>query len=436
MRARRTVDRRAAGRPLQGAVEVPGDKSVSHRTAIVGALAVGRSHFEGISVADDVRATIGMLQALGAHLELDESKSELEVEGCGRSELHEPDAVLDAGNSGTALRTMLGVCAPVDGICVLTGDDSVRKRPMLRVVRPLRELGASIDGRLGGDRAPLVVRGRALTGRRVETEVPSAQVKTAVLLAGLAAEGTTTVVEPAPSRDHTERMLTAAGIEVSMAGGAVSVVGEAQPSAIDMIVPGDLSSAMFLIVAAALVAGSDLEVVRVGLNPTRTAALDALRSMGADLEWSATEHSGGEPFGEVRVRASDLHAGAITGDVVPRLIDEIPILAVAATQAAGTTEISGAAELRVKESDRIATVASGLRALGADVEEMRDGLRITGPTELTGGEIESHGDHRVAMAFAVAALVARDNVRVKGWSCVNTSFPEFLDVLAKAQGRA
>jgi 3-phosphoshikimate 1-carboxyvinyltransferase len=231
-------------------------------------------------------------------------------------------------------------------------------------------------------------------------------------------------------------MLAESGIEVSVAGGSVSVIGGAHPSALDMMVPGDLSSAMFLIVAAALVAGSDLEVVRVGLNPTRTAALDALRTMGADLEWSGTEQSGGEPYGAVRVRASDLHAGAITGDVMPKLIDEIPILAVAATQAAGTTEISGASELRLKESDRIATVASGLRALSADVEEMPDGLRITGPTELTGGEIESHGDHRVAMAFAVAALVARDNVRVKGWSSVNTSFPEFLDVLAKAQGRA
>jgi 3-phosphoshikimate 1-carboxyvinyltransferase len=421
---------------LQGALEAPGDKSISHRAAIFGALADGRSHFRGINLAEDVRATIDMLRALGADLDLDESKSKLEVEGSAGAGLHEPEGVLDAGNSGTALRAMLGVCAPVDGICVLTGDDSVRRRPMLRVVRPLRELGASIDGRRGGDRAPLVVRGRSLTGRRVETEVPSAQVKTAVLLAGLAAEGTTTVVESGPSRDHTERMLAAAGIEVSISGGAVSVSGGAHPSAIDMIVPGDLSSAMFLIVAAALVPGSDLEIVRVGLNPTRTAALDALRSMGADLEWSATEHSGGEPYGELRIRASDLQAGAITREMVPRLIDEIPILAVAATQAEGTTEIAGAEELRVKESDRIATVASGLRALGADVEELVDGLRITGPTELTGGEIESHDDHRVAMAFAVAALVARDNVRVKGWSCVNTSFPEFLDVLAKAQGRA
>jgi 3-phosphoshikimate 1-carboxyvinyltransferase len=435
MTARRALDRRAAGRPLRGTIEVPGDKSISHRAVILGALGDGRSRFRGINVGGDVSAAATMVRALGAGVELDETNSELEVEGCGVGGLHEPDGVLDAGNSGTALRTMLGVCAPVEGMCVLTGDESLRRRPMLRVVTPLRALGASIDGRRGGDRAPLVVRGARLRGTRIETEVASAQVKTAVLLAGLAADGPTSVSEPGSSRDHTERMLEAAGVKVTRTDGVVEVMGGSRPAALDMVVPGDLSSAMFLVVAAAIVPGSDLEITRIGLNPTRTGALDALRSMGADIEWTVTEESGGEPIGDVHVRSSELVGSVISGDVVPGLIDEVPILAVAATHATGTTEISGAAELRVKESDRIATVAAGLRALGAQVEDLPDGLRITGPAKLTGGEIGSHGDHRVAMSFAIAALVARDNVRVKGWSSVNTSFPEFLDVLATAQGR-
>ncbi|MGH2786718.1 MAG: 3-phosphoshikimate 1-carboxyvinyltransferase [Actinomycetota bacterium] len=433
MRSRRTLDRRAAGRPLRGAIEVPGDKSISHRAVILGALASGHSRVAGVNVGEDVAATAAMMRALGAEVVLDETKSQVEVEG---KALHEPEIVLDAGNSGTALRTVLGVCAAIDGMAVLTGDASVRRRPMLRVVEPLRSMGATIDGRRGGELAPLVVHGGGLGGRRIDMQVASAQVTTAVLLAGLHADGTTTVVEAAPSRDHTERMLAAAGVEVTRAGRELSVTGGARPATLDFRVPGDLSAAMFLAVAAALVPGSDLTITGVGLNPTRTGALDVLRSMGADLDWSVTGESGGEPFGDLRVRAAGLHGVAISQDAVPGLIDEIPILAVAAAKATGTTEITGAAELRVKESDRISAVAAGLRALGADVEELADGLRIAGGAEFSRGEIDSRGDHRVAMAFAIAALVANDNVRVKGWSCVNTSFPDFLDVLASAQRRA
>jgi 3-phosphoshikimate 1-carboxyvinyltransferase len=418
---------------LTGTIYVPGDKSISHRALMLGALAEGRSLVAAPNLGADVLATAGMLSALGAKLNLDPDKSRVEVEGCGWSNLREPESVLDAGNSGTAIRLMLGICSAVKGTSVLTGDESIRSRPMLRVVEPLREMGAVIEGRALGDRAPLMVSGRPLHG--VYDETGSAQVKSAVLFAGLSADGTTTVTEIWPSRDHTERMLVARGVRVGREGTTVTLAGGQALEPCDQIVPGDFSSAMFLIVAALILPGSDLTIAGVGLNPTRTHALDVLRAMGGEIESVITAEHGGEPSGDIRVVASELHGVEVTPEDVPLMIDEIPALAVAATQAHGTTNIRGASELRIKESDRIGALVEGLGALGADIVELGDGLSITGPARLAGGRVDSRGDHRIAMALAIAGLVADGNVKVHGWSSVATSFPEFLDVLAEAQDR-
>jgi 3-phosphoshikimate 1-carboxyvinyltransferase len=342
--------------------------------------------------------------------------------------------VIDAGNSGTTIRCLAGVVAGVEGIAVLTGDKSLRARPMLRVVAPLRQLGASIDGRDHGDRAPLVVRGRTLRGAEIEIATASAQVKTALLLAGLRASGTTTVLSPGPSRDHTERMLHAAGVRVDADGTSVSIQ-PAQLQPLNLRVPGDVSSAAFLVVAALLVPGSALTIERVGLNPTRTALLDVLKAMGGRVDVEVTGEESNEPVGTVRVAHSELNGIDVDPGVIAALVDEIPVLAVAATQARGTTTIAGAEELRVKESDRLATMSRCLARAGARVEERTDGLVIEGPTPLTGGDMDPAGDHRIALAMAVAGLTASEPVRVLGWSCVETSFPEFLDVLGQAQGK-
>ncbi len=349
---------------LIGTVEVPGDKSISHRALILAALARGPSTIEHLGGGDDVAATVAALAALGVPIAFARTEYKAQVEGLGLRGLREPGDVIDAGNSGTTLRLGAGVLAGVNGASVITGDESVRRRPMLRVVAPLRQMGARIDGRNHGENAPLHIRGGDLTGIDIEIPVASAQVKGALLLAGLVAEGETTVSEPAASRDHTERMLAAAGVGIRRQGAAVSVAGGSEPAPIDRRVPGDLSSALFLIVAATLVPGSDLTVERVGLNPTRTAALDVLNGMGADIEVEVEGEDGGEPYGRVRARHSDLRAVDIAPSQVPALIDELPILAVAATQAEGTTTVTGAGELRVKESDRIQALATGLPRVG------------------------------------------------------------------------
>jgi 3-phosphoshikimate 1-carboxyvinyltransferase len=427
---------------LTGSLRVPGDKSISHRALIIAALAPGRSVITNLNTGADVRATAAALGQLGTVFEIHEGDpirgkgqdriARAVVEGSGRTGLQEPDTVIDVGNSGTSIRTLLGVTAAIPGLTVLTGDASIRKRPMLRVVVPLRQMGAAIDGRNNGDRAPLSIRGGDLTACDHELSIASAQVKTALLFAGLAASGTTSVTEPRTSRDHTERMLATAGADIKVNGATVAVTGGTELRPGDRDVPGDLSSAMFLIAAALVVPDSDLVLENVGLNPTRMAALEVLVSMGADIDVTPAE-GGDEPAGSIRVRHSNLRATTIEGDIVPRLIDEIPVLAALATQAEGTTEIRGARELRVKESDRIAALATGLTSLGAKVEERPDGLSIEGPVALSGGEVESHHDHRIAMSFAVAGLVAEANVKVRGWSCVDTSFPEFLDLLGEAQ---
>lgn len=422
--------------PLTGTVTMPGDKSVSHRALLLAGLARGTSRIEGLNPGADVSATRAALGSFGIRVSDDRDKDAVEVEGSGRGGWSEPTGVVDAGNSGTTARLLMGIAAGLEGQTVISGDDSLCRRPMLRVVAPLRQMGARLDGRDHGEHLPVTIRGGALEALEHHPDIPSAQVKSAVLLAGLAAAGTTTVREAAATRDHTERMLEAAGVTVTHAGLAVSVTGPAEPEARTWVVPGDVSAAMFFVVAASIVAGSDLTIEDVGLNPTRTKALDLLRAMGADIEVVGSgAASDAEPRGAIRVRSSELHAIEIGGDVVPAVIDELPAIAVAATQAEGTTTVTGAGELRMKESDRIAALGAGLAGLGATVDVADDGFAITGPADLDGGEVDPHRDHRIAMAFAVAGLVAHGKVRVRHWSCVDVSFPDFADVLASTQTR-
>lgn len=419
---------------ISGTCVVPGDKSISHRALIFAALAEGRSCLAGLGTGQDVRSTAACLRSLGATIEWPEESADAVVTGPSGG-LSEATDVLDVGNSGTTIRTLLGVTAGIPGVSVLTGDASIRSRPMLRVVGPLREMGADIAGRSEGDLAPLVVTGGTLQGIDYNLRVASAQVKTALCLAGMAAEGTTRLAEPGPSRDHTERMLQARGVTLETAPGHLAVTGPQRPSALDGSVPGDISSAFFLIVAALLLPGSDLTITGVGLNPTRTAGLEVLRAMGADLDWSVEGSEGGEVLGTVTARHSELRGVVVDPALVPGLIDEVPALAVAATQADGETLITGAAELRVKESDRIAGLSEGLSAIGADVEALPDGLRVTGGSPLTGGAVSSLGDHRLAMSFAVAGMIAKDDVKVKGWSAVDTSFPGFVPLVRSLRSR-
>lgn len=421
--------------PLQGRLAMPGDKSVSHRALILAGLARGSSRIEGLSGGADVRATARCLAALGVGISQPE-KGEVQVQSSGFADLSEPRTVLDAGNSGTTMRLLAGVCAAVPGHHVLTGDESLVARPMRRVVEPLTEMGARISGRQGGRLPPLAIEGGHLVGIEYEPSVASAQVKSALLIAGTRAAGRTTVIEPVATRDHTERMLSWCGVNIERSGPAITVRGGSEVEARSWIVPGDISSAFFLIVAACLIPGSDLTIENVGLNATRTGGLEILKKMGAVLEWSQ-EPPGlePEPIGLVAIRHSPLEGTTIAGESIPRLIDEVPALAVAATQATGTTRFDGVGELRVKESDRLGGLVEALRGLGASVESFEDGFVVQGPTPLKGGVVDARGDHRMALAGALAGLVADGDVRIQGWSSVETSFPEFLDTLAAARGR-
>lgn len=429
LRSRRT-------RPLTGRISVPGDKSVSHRALMLAALASGTSTIEGLNRGEDVGRTLAAVASMGARVAAPDHSSEVQVEGWGEAGPFEPEGVIDAGNSGTTARILLGLLAGLDGSAVIDGDGSLRRRPMLRVVAPLRSMGATIDGRNHGDRLPLSVRGGRLEGIDHHLEIASAQVKSALLLAGLRAEGTTSVTEPMRSRDHTEKMLLAAGVEVESAATTVRVRGGQRPSPLRWAVPGDISSAMYMIVGAALLGGSDLIIENVGLNPTRSGALDVLRDMGADISAEPVGTASGDPVGQVRARSSELHGCVVDPSSIPSLIDEIPILAIAASQADGETVFDGVAELRAKESDRLTAIADGLLALGGEAEVSGDKLIVRGPTRLRGGDVDSLGDHRMAMSFAIAGLVSDSSIKVKNWSCVQTSFPSFLEVLGQAQGGA
>jgi len=414
-----------AGGPLHGSVRVPGDKSVSHRALMLAAIAEGESRIRGFLEGEDTRATAAVLAQLGVRIDTP-SAGERVVHGVGLHGLRGAAQPLDCGNAGTGMRLLTGLLAGQAFDSTLIGDASLSKRPMRRVTDPLALMGAHIDTHDG--LPPLHVHGgQPLQGVRYELPVASAQVKSALLLAGLYAAGETEVVEPHPTRDYTERMLAAFGWPIAFAPGRAKVEGGHALHATDVEVPADFSSAAFFLVAASIVPGSELRLPAVGLNPRRTGLLQALRLMGADITVENEREAGGEPVGDLVARHAPLHGVELPEALVSDMIDEFPVLFIAAAVASGTTVVRGAAELRVKESDRIATMASGLRTLGAAVEETPDGAVIHGG-RLGGGTVESHLDHRIAMSFAVAGLVATEPVRIHDCGHVATSFPGFLEL--------
>lgn len=425
-------------RRIVGEVRVPGDKSISHRALLLSALARGESVLQNLSPGADVRSTARCLRALGVSIGLDPEGNGPEgptarVRGRGLCGLSPPSVPLDAGNSGTTMRLLAGILAGQPFESVLTGDASLRRRPMGRIIEPLSQMGASIESAEG--RAPLHIRGGGLKGIRYELPVPSAQVKSCVLLAGLFAEGLTTVIEPLPTRDHTERMLWQQGAPLERSGREIALRPCPELTPLEMRVPGDLSSAAFWIAAATLLPGSELVVRDVGLNPTRTGFLTALQRMGARISTENLREEAGEPVGDLVVRGVEgLNAVEIAGAELPTLVDEVPLLAVVATRAEGTTVIRDAGELRVKETDRLRAVAENLRRMGARVEELADGLIVPGRQPLQGARLPGYGDHRIVMAFAIAGLIAQGETTLEGAEWVDISYPGFFEILPQVVG--
>jgi 3-phosphoshikimate 1-carboxyvinyltransferase len=425
------------GCALRGAITVPGDKSITHRAIMLTALAEGTSVMSGYCRGQDCLDTMRALQALG--IQIDETADQLTVHGKGLWGLTEPQGPIDCGNSGTGIRLLTGLLAGQDFFTVLTGDESVRRRPMGRIVKPLRDMGAVIAGRKGAELAPLAITGRRLHGLTYTSPVASAQVKSALLLAGLFAEGTTCLTEPRLSRDHTERMFRFFGIPLTNNGGTLVLHGRPAVgwTGRHIVIPGDCSAAAFLIVGATIVPGSDLLLRNVGVNPTRTGLIEVMNMMGAHIEILDPREEAGEPVADLRVMAAPLSGVTIGADLIPQTIDEFPILCVAAAVAQGETVISGAEELRVKESDRIATMSAELRAMGARIIEKPDGMTIQGLGKSrengrlqAAKEAQSHGDHRVAMSLAIAGLSATGSMTIADTDCVETSFPHFESTLA------
>ncbi|MGB3311447.1 MAG: 3-phosphoshikimate 1-carboxyvinyltransferase [Nodosilinea sp.] len=424
------------GVTLTGRVRVPGDKSISHRSLMLGAIATGETRIQGLLLGEDPRSTAACFQAMGVTLSSLEDEW-VTVQGVGLGNLQEPVDVLNAGNSGTTLRLMLGILAShPDRYFAVTGDGSLRSRPMDRVINPLTQMGAAIWGRQNNRLAPLAVRGQALKPIHYHSPVASAQVKSCILLAGLMTEGKTTVTEPSLSRDHSERMLRAFGADIVVDPDTCSVTvrGPATLSGQTIVVPGDISSAAFWLVAGAITPGADLVVENVGINPTRTGILDALQAMEADITLENRREVTGEPVADLRVRHSQLKAARFSGDLIPRMIDEIPVLTVAALFAKGTTTITDAAELRVKECDRIAVMASQLTQMGARIDERPDGLDIYGGTPLNGAVVDSYNDHRVAMSLAIAALRTKGILQIQRAEAAAVSYPGFAATLARLCG--
>ena len=417
------------GARLQGTVRVPGDKSISHRALLFGAIAEGETRIEGLLPAEDPLSTAACLRAMGVEVSQIVADQPVLVRGVGLDGFQEPENVLDCGNSGTTMRLMLGLLAGRAGRhFVLSGDASLRRRPMRRVGGPLSEMGATIRGRQGGNLAPLAIEGQRLHGATIRTPVASAQVKSALLLAALTASGPTTVIEPHLSRDHSERMLRAFGADLRVEGPEGTTVTVHPGPSLNgqhVVVPGDISSAAFWLVAAAITPGSDLMIENVGLNPSRTGILEVLEAMGARVEVLNRRDVAGEPVGDLRVQHGPLRPFTIGGELIPRLVDEIPILAVAACCAEGVSRISDAAELRVKETDRLAVMARQLGAMGARLQEHPDGLTIEGITPLRAAEVDSETDHRVAMSLAVASLVAGGETLLSDPGAAAVSYPGF-----------
>jgi 3-phosphoshikimate 1-carboxyvinyltransferase len=429
--SKRTI---SSGGNVTGVVELPGDKSISHRYAILAALAEGKSEIINYASAADCRSTLECVRRLGA--EVDIKSDRVFVTGAGLDGLKEPRKTLDAENSGSTMRMLCGVLAGQKFNSSITGDDSLRRRPMRRVMDPLAKMGAEITSQEGG-RAPLEIHGRPLHAIDYTTPIPSAQVKSAVLLAGLYAEGETIVRESVATRDHTETALREFGARVeslSDAKGAVKIYPRPKMTARQLVVPGDLSGAVFLISAALILPESSLMLHNVGLNPTRARVLDFLISIGGSVKIPTVQLRDGELVGDVSISHSNLTGGTVAGTRVAEMIDELPMLAALGPFTEKGIEIHDAQELRVKESDRIATIAAGLRAMGASVEEFPDGMRVAGETKLRGAKVESHGDHRIAMALSVAALGATGDTTIKDSDCVGVSFPEFFATMERLRG--
>lgn len=420
-----------AFKPLRGRLTVSGDKSISHRAVMLGSLATGTTEIEGFLPGEDCLSTIRCFRSMGVQIE--QNGSSVKVFGRGLRELTAPAGILDCGNSGTTTRLLSGVLAAQHFNSVLSGDASIQRRPMKRIMIPLRAMGADITSVSGNDCAPLSVHGKQLYGIHFNSPIASAQVKSAVLLAGLYASGQTTVTEPALSRDHTERMLRSFGAKV-LTGNfedrpSVTVTETQNLYGTEISVPGDISSAAFFLVGASIVPGSEVVLRNVGINPTRDGVISALRAMGAKIEVLEVRNEDSEPAADLLVRYAPLHGIEIGGALIPRSIDELPVLAAAAAVAEGRTVIRDAAELKVKESNRIRTMAEGLSRLGAKVEETEDGLIIDGGAALHGGAVESYSDHRIAMSFAILSLVTDGEVRISDPDCVNISAPTFYEDL-------
>lgn len=415
--------------PLTGQCRVPGDKSVSHRSVMFASIAEGESHVKNFLDGGDCRSTVEVMRGLGVQIE-EHSPTELTVHGRGLHGLQEPNSFLDCGNSGTTIRLLTGLLAGQSFTSFVSGTEQIRGRPMGRIVRPLRMMGANITGRQDGGYAPIGISPSKLRGMEYEMPMASAQVKSCVLLAGMYASGLTVVHQPGPTRDHTERMLSSMGAPVSAWGKAIHSEQPKSPLApLDITVPGDISSAAFLLVAASIIPNSQITIAGMGVNPTRTGIVDALVEMGAGIEFTNERIDSGEPVADVRVTYTGLRAGSFSGESIVTMIDELPVLAVAATQAQGTTVVRDAGELRVKETDRIATTVSELRKMGAQIEATDDGFIIDGPTMLRGAPVDSHGDHRIAMAMTVAGLIADGSTTVYGAEVTEDSFPGFETTL-------
>jgi len=406
------------------------DKSISHRAIIFSSLAKGKSIIKNFLRAEDPLSTMNAFRALG--VEITDKGEDIIINGNGIYGLKEPPNVIDCGNSGTTMRMLSGVLAGNPFFSVLTGDESLRTRPMGRVINPLRQMGAEIIARGENKYPPIAIKGKKLQPIKYAMPVASAQVKSAILLAGLYTDGETEIIEPAKSRDHTERILPAFGADIEVEGLRVRIKGGTELKGAEVHVPGDFSSAAFFIVAALLIGDSDMTIEGVGMNPTRTGLISALKGMGAGVEIFNIRNVSGEPIADIHCKGNaELKAIHITKENIPGLIDEFPILCVAATQASGTTIIRGAEELRVKESDRIKSMATELKKMGAEIEEFEDGLSITGKKGLKGTIIESYRDHRIAMALSIAALIADGSTTINGVSSVNISFPGFFEILRR-----
>ena len=416
--------------PLRGEITVPGDKSISHRAVMLGALASGTTHITGFLMGEDCLSTIECFRKMGVEIEI--TDKEVIVEGVGLHGLCEPEDTLYTGNSGTTTRLLCGILAGQPFTATLNGDASIQKRPMGRVIKPLREMGASIEGK-NDNYCPLTLYPSELHGIEYRLPVASAQLKSAILLAGLYAEGQTTVIEPAPSRDHTERMFRALGVEIETEGNTITLEPPEDLHAVNIAVPGDISSAAFFLVAGAIVPGSELTIKNVGVNPTRTGILDVLREMGADITESNFRDDA-EPVCDLTVRYSKLHGVEIGGSIIPRLIDELPVLAVAAAFADGETVIRDAQELKVKESNRIAAMVTELTRAGVDVEETDDGMIIRGGKTPCGATFETYKDHRIAMSLAILGLAAQSASRIHDPEVVSISYPDFFNTLEALGG--